>query len=212
MDISHLLLALGQQAQSSLWSQHYAQQNIDSAQPAGTADKPSPQQVAEHMALLQYWTALSRQQQDHVLSQQAHSYSAQSAASQTAPALGSEALMVLSQLQHFPGGAQALASYLSANSALSPVSNLSHSSDPAVAAPSSDAPAAYPQQRWPYTQEGSHLRAQQHAGQSYFPVPEHRHSAEHSPESGDNGCRNGPGSSASSEGDIGPYSVSLPRY
>ena len=216
MDVSHILLALGQQAQSSLWSQHYAQQNIDSAQQVGAADKPSPQQVAEHMALLQYWSALSRQQQDHFLSQQTRPYPARSTASQPTSALGPEAMVLLSQLQHFPGGAQALASYLSAGSAISAAPDLAQRSNPAHSAPGTDLAAVYSQARWPYTQEGNPVGApsQQQPSQGYtapFPVAERRSSAENSPLSGETGCRGGPGSSASSEGDIGAYQVALPR-
>ena len=208
MDVPQLLMTLGQQAQSSLWSQYYAQQNVDNTHVANGLDsKLHGQRVMEHLAL-QYWSALNRQQGQQV-AEHTRSYAASPPA---ACGLGPEALLLLSQLQHIPGGAQALASYLASGYPL-----------PGQQAPGQPLPAAgaglgssADRAGWPHTQQspgGAAVLQQQApaAGQRAPPYSVPRASGPASAPADATGCRAGSGSSASSEGDTRPLQPPLSR-
>lgn len=205
MDVPQLLLALGQQAQANLWSQYYAQQNTNSIHVANGLDsKPHGQQAMEHMAL-QYWSALTRQQQDQLISQHSRPYAANPPG---ASGLGPDGLLLLSQLQHIPGGAQALASYLSSSQSLAG----QQASGQALPAHGTGLTSAL----WPYPQQspsGTETLPQQASvcAHQVAPYPVSKGSPPASPPAEGLDCRAGSNSSASSEGDTRAFQAPVSR-
>ncbi|KAK9841563.1 hypothetical protein WJX74_007963 [Apatococcus lobatus] len=209
MDVPNLLLALGQQAQHNLWSQYYAQQNLDNSHVNRSLDsKPHGQQAMEHMAL-QYWSALNRQQQDQHLAQQTRAYAANPTGGS---GLGPEALLFLTQLQHIPGGPQALASILSSSH---PVAGQQSQGQP-LPATCTGLSSSMERIGWLHTQQSATaadtLQQQAPAAAPHHPpYPVSKASTLASPAEDAMGCRAGSGSSASSEGDTRPFQTHLSR-